>query len=196
MSQPFSLHQTNCSSQPKPCSNTLWSSFERCIKKLQECNGDVGVALEELLSDFLQIDPDTEDRGGSIQEILIWVKIWIPIPFQSQKESSKELKKNQISIHNPSSWRISKWTGIHNSLFWGINTALFWIWKCPNSRIWRGLCWGGDAERREDGARVDLRGRFQGWINTSCSEIRFFLALGKSCVSLFDWIIVTYTVWL
>ena len=34
----------------------------RCIKKLQECNGDVGVALEELLSDFLQIDPDNEDR--------------------------------------------------------------------------------------------------------------------------------------
>ena len=39
----------------------------RCIKKLQECNGDVGVALEELLSDFLQIDPDNEDRGGTIK---------------------------------------------------------------------------------------------------------------------------------
>ena len=37
----------------------------RCIKKLQECGGDVGVALEQLLADFLQIDLDGGAEGES-----------------------------------------------------------------------------------------------------------------------------------
>ena len=45
----------------------LLLTYCRCIKKLKECNGDVGVALEELLSDFLQIDnEDDRSRGGAI----------------------------------------------------------------------------------------------------------------------------------
>ena len=40
----------------------------RCIKKLQECNGDVGVALEQLLGDFLQIDLDGGGAEGDPED--------------------------------------------------------------------------------------------------------------------------------
>ena len=55
---------------------------------------------------------------------IFWIFLLESILESKPKKLSKESKKNWFTIHNSSFWRMAKWTGIHNYLFWGSDIAL------------------------------------------------------------------------